>query len=48
MGSIKEIRPGDELVTSSDPDHPANLIPRLCKQFYSLGKSASNFDLKQQ
>ncbi|EXJ85358.1 methylthioribulose-1-phosphate dehydratase [Capronia coronata CBS 617.96] len=27
----------DHLVQSDDPDHPANLIPRLCKQFYSLG-----------
>jgi methylthioribulose-1-phosphate dehydratase len=28
----------DHLVQSSDPDHPANLIPKLCKQFYTLGK----------
>ncbi|KAK5209258.1 Methylthioribulose-1-phosphate dehydratase [Exophiala xenobiotica] len=27
----------DHLVQSSDPDHPANLIPKLCKQFYTLG-----------
>lgn len=27
----------DDLVTSNDPQHPANLIPHLCKQFYSLG-----------
>ena len=27
----------DELVRSSDPDHPANLIPELCKKFYQLG-----------
>ncbi|KAI1617346.1 methylthioribulose-1-phosphate dehydratase [Exophiala viscosa] len=27
----------DHLVQSDDPDHPANLIPRLCKQFYTLG-----------
>lgn len=28
----------DYLVKSDDPDHPANLIPRLCRQFYTLGK----------
>ncbi|KAF8632714.1 hypothetical protein AX17_004770 [Amanita inopinata Kibby_2008] len=27
----------DALVTSSDPNHPANLIPELCRQFYHLG-----------
>jgi methylthioribulose-1-phosphate dehydratase len=27
----------NHLVTSSDSEHPANLIPRLCKQFYTLG-----------
>jgi len=27
----------DHLVTSLDPQHPANLIPSLCKQFYTLG-----------
>ena len=27
----------DHLVKSDDPDHPANLIPRLCRQFYTLG-----------
>ncbi|KAJ2354337.1 Methylthioribulose-1-phosphate dehydratase, partial [Coemansia sp. RSA 2618] len=26
-----------ELVTSSDPTHPSNLIPELCRQFYHLG-----------
>ena len=26
-----------ELVTSSDPTHPANLIPELCRLFYELG-----------
>jgi hypothetical protein len=24
----------DDLITSSDPNHPANLIPSLCSQFY--------------
>ena len=27
----------DELITSSDPHHPANLICTLCRNFYSLG-----------
>lgn len=27
----------DALVTSSDPLHPANLIPELCRSFYQLG-----------
>jgi hypothetical protein len=30
----------DHLVQSEDPEHPANLIPRLCKQFYTLGRSS--------
>ncbi|KAJ2484484.1 Methylthioribulose-1-phosphate dehydratase, partial [Coemansia sp. RSA 2050] len=28
---------GNELVTSTDQHHPANLIPELCRQFYRLG-----------
>ncbi|KAH9992058.1 Methylthioribulose-1-phosphate dehydratase [Russula vinacea] len=27
----------DDLVTSEDPLHPANLIPELCRGFYQLG-----------
>lgn len=27
----------DHLVQSSDPQHPANLIPDLCRRFYDLG-----------
>lgn len=27
----------DHLVQSSDASHPANLIPELCRKFYSLG-----------
>ncbi|KAJ3124787.1 hypothetical protein HK098_000878 [Nowakowskiella sp. JEL0407] len=27
----------EDLVVSSNPEHPANLIPDLCRQFYSLG-----------
>lgn len=41
MGFTEEVRPGDELVISADPNHPANLIPRLCKQFYTLGNPST-------
>lgn len=27
----------DRLVTSDDPEHPANLIPSLCAKFWTLG-----------
>lgn len=27
----------DHLVQSSDPEHPANLIPELCRKFYNWG-----------
>jgi methylthioribulose-1-phosphate dehydratase len=27
----------DHLVQSSDPEHPANLIPDLCRRFYQWG-----------
>lgn len=27
----------DHLVQSSDPEHPANLIPTLCRNFYNWG-----------
>ena len=27
----------DHLVQSSDPKHPANLIPDLCRRFYNWG-----------
>ncbi|KAI9904863.1 hypothetical protein N3K66_001392 [Trichothecium roseum] len=27
----------DQLVTSADPEHPANLIPSLCAKFWNLG-----------
>ena len=27
----------DQLITSTDPDHPANLICTLCRNFYNLG-----------
>ncbi|KAI8612824.1 methylthioribulose-1-phosphate dehydratase [Chytriomyces sp. MP71] len=28
---------GDALVSSDDPEHPANLIPELCRLMYTLG-----------
>ena len=27
----------DHLVQSSDPEHPSNLIPELCRKFYNWG-----------
>ncbi|KAF8591760.1 Methylthioribulose-1-phosphate dehydratase [Ramaria rubella] len=33
----KAISNPDDLVKSDDPNHPANLIPELCKNFYALG-----------
>jgi hypothetical protein len=27
----------DHLIRSSDPQHPANLIPELCRKFYNWG-----------
>jgi methylthioribulose-1-phosphate dehydratase len=27
----------DHLVQSEDPEHPANLIPNLCRNFYNWG-----------
>lgn len=27
----------DHLVQSDDPEHPANLIPALCRNFYNWG-----------
>lgn len=38
MGDQEVIaRNNDHLVRSDDPNHPANLIPELCKRFYQLG-----------
>ncbi|TDL22169.1 Methylthioribulose-1-phosphate dehydratase [Rickenella mellea] len=37
MATIDAISTEDQLVVSSDPQHPANLIPELCRQFYHLG-----------
>ncbi|TPX66926.1 methylthioribulose 1-phosphate dehydratase [Chytriomyces confervae] len=33
----KKLKESDELVVSSDPEHPANLIPELCRLMYTLG-----------
>lgn len=27
----------DYLVQSTDPEHPANLIPEMCRKFYNWG-----------
>lgn len=27
----------DHLVQSTDPEHPANLIPEMCRKFYNWG-----------
>lgn len=32
----------DFLVQSDDPEHPANLIPKLCAAFYKLGWASSD------
>ena len=32
-----DTKKNDHLIQSSDPQHPANLIPRLCAHFYTLG-----------
>ena len=37
MASADDQSQSDELITSDDPHHPANLISTLCKHFYSLG-----------
>ncbi|KXH65611.1 methylthioribulose-1-phosphate dehydratase [Colletotrichum salicis] len=37
MASTTEIENPDQLVTSNDPNHPANLIPSLCAKFWTLG-----------
>ena len=37
MQDIRRNENNDHLVQSSDPEHPANLIPELCRKFYNLG-----------
>jgi len=34
---MQSVETTDALVISSDPLHPANLIPELCRSFYNLG-----------
>ncbi|OZJ05645.1 hypothetical protein BZG36_01475 [Bifiguratus adelaidae] len=36
-GQLETETGNDELVQVTDPTHPANLIPELCRQFYHLG-----------
>jgi ribulose-5-phosphate 4-epimerase/fuculose-1-phosphate aldolase len=36
-GSAEQRLTGDALITSEDPNHPANLIPSLCAKFWTLG-----------
>ncbi|CRK40955.1 hypothetical protein BN1723_015815 [Verticillium longisporum] len=35
--SSSDLENPDQLVTSTNPDHPANLIPSLCAKFWTLG-----------
>lgn len=37
MAEEVENNNNDHLVQSSDPEHPANLIPELCRKFYNWG-----------
>ncbi|KAJ1728046.1 Methylthioribulose-1-phosphate dehydratase [Coemansia biformis] len=37
MNADDKAAPGAGLVVSADKQHPANLIPELCRQFYQLG-----------
>ncbi|KAG5929706.1 Methylthioribulose-1-phosphate dehydratase [Claviceps africana] len=34
---LHDVSDADHLITSDDPDHPANLIPSLCAKFWMLG-----------
>jgi methylthioribulose-1-phosphate dehydratase len=35
--SLKQSPDNDDMVKSTDPQHPANLIPSLCKVFWNMG-----------
>lgn len=37
MTTIPEPGKNDHLIKSDDSQHPANLIPELCRKFWSLG-----------
>ena len=37
MQDIQKVENNDHLIQSPDPEHPANLIPELCRKFYNLG-----------
>lgn len=35
--AVEAVANNDHLVESTDPEHPANLIPELCRRFYNWG-----------
>lgn len=35
--AVEAVANNDHLVESTDPEHPANLIPELCRKFYNWG-----------
>lgn len=35
--AVEAVTNNDHLVESTDPEHPANLIPELCRRFYNWG-----------
>jgi methylthioribulose-1-phosphate dehydratase len=35
--AVATVDNNDHLVQSEDPEHPANLIPVLCRNFYNWG-----------
>jgi hypothetical protein len=37
MAEAATVENPDQLITSTDPEHPANLIPSLCAKFWTLG-----------
>ncbi|KAL7902226.1 class II aldolase/adducin N-terminal [Trichoderma sp. SZMC 28014] len=37
MAEAAAVENPDQLITSTDPEHPANLIPSLCAKFWTLG-----------
>ncbi|PKS10543.1 hypothetical protein jhhlp_002297 [Lomentospora prolificans] len=37
MADVQDASSNDHLITSDNPDHPANLIPSLCAKFWTLG-----------
>ena len=37
MGEAQQVESTEDLIASTDPEHPANLICTLCRAFYNLG-----------